>query len=223
MEFLPVTTVLLQTENGTLELRPLKMGSRARFLEYRAQAYRVLQEDTLTQYAAERGFLPAFHCALQNPKFAHAVEQMLALHGVGLEQVDTQQTIGLLFSYQGGDGLLVQLEFPPMPTDGKPLDPGLDPYHYLIALLYYRERDLAVAKMAVDGLTYSELTGTLKALEAIAKQSGEKSKPAPTPATDEERAELLAKVKERFSQFQQPGAADPGLAAIQNAMARGVE
>lgn len=212
------TTILLTTDSGSLELRALKCGDRQKFLRYRALAYEVLQGDTLAHFAAGYGFMAAFRCAIQDQGFAHCCREMLALHGVDMDGLDSAQVVALLFSYQGGDGLLVQLEFPPMPSDGKPLSPDLDPYHYLIAVLAYRDGDIARAKATVDQLTYEEITGVLRGLKEVAK---DKSKPEAAPQlSEEERAAQLAdaraKLQQRLSAQQKPpDGVDPGLAAIQ--------
>lgn len=170
----PTRYIVQEHSDRKIIVKALPYRSRRDFLWARGEAWAILGGSLVANAEAALGIEIAIGGLLDShEEFRFLVEKMLSLHGLHLVELDTVQITKLLFRDGDGDGLLVRLEFPPIPVDGEPVtgDPDLSPYATLIAVLAGSSGNYYQAKQAVDELSYPEITTLLKVLEEQFKRS----------------------------------------------------
>lgn len=150
-------SVLLEIGGDRVEVKPLPLGSRRRFVDLQAFIAEIIQAnpDLSIGYLYDH-----------DGDFAWAAKESLALFGLPIEQLSAGQLNQLLFAYDGGAGALWQLEFPDPGAGkgGKLLDPDIDPYHAAIAALwsYTPDRTLAEVTEILGEISYQDLQGIME-------------------------------------------------------------
>ena len=179
-------------DNRIIEARCLPCSARRDFLRWRDEAWAILQGDKLSN-RTQTANQSIQHVFDTNEEFRWLCTQMLSAHGIDVDRLDIFQVIELLFlSGEQEDGLLVKLQFPPVPPNsGKPLEPGEDPYYSLWASLAYSSGSWLQAKQTMDTLTYEEV---IRLSEHLEKMSKERTPSPSEPVTPEEvvRKESIA-------------------------------
>lgn len=111
--------------------------------------------------------------------FATAANDAIALFGIQPDWVNAEMLVSLLFTHEGGQGLLQQMEFPPVQKTGTPLEDGQDPYAHAIASVwsFMPNHSLDQVKAVVDSMPWAQLEQILEARneQAIANDPKAKS------------------------------------------------
>lgn len=114
----------------------------------------------------------------QDEDFAWYCKEMLRLCSVDWRQLDLPQIVTLLFRAENSDGLLVSLQFPPLPpgTEGEISTNESDPYFRVMAALAFNSGDWYAAKQAMDSMRYDEVLALSNQLAELAKESKAEAK-----------------------------------------------
>lgn len=114
-----------------------------------------------------------------NPEFAASVDDCLEICGLSPTYCSAAQVHGLFFAYEGGPGLVLQVEFPK--TEGNPaqiLDPERDPYHAAIAALWSHSPDLSLLEVQniLAEMPWEDVAGAMAERNRIAQEADPKYK-----------------------------------------------
>ena len=218
--------ILIETTDGTRYIgRCLPCGARRRFLEYRTQAWEILAASQPAQVLAQSSLNNSIAYLWDNDgDFQFLCIQMLDLHKLPWKTLDLAQVVTLLFRTEDSDGLLVKLQFPPMPTNGKPGKvTNEDPYTYLVAMMAFGEKgDWYQAKQTVDEMPYDDVVKVAAHLEEMYTKAtkGDKDKPTapPVPEITPDRKAILDSIKAKAREMTTVDENQAALDAIQAAM-----
>lgn len=216
------STIRVKDHKGTIvECRCLPCSVRHEFLRWRDEAWKILQGDDLAgrSQSASMGIQHLFDAS---EEFRWLCSQMLAAHGLSIETLDIFQVIELLFlSGEKEDGILVKLQFPPIPPgSGKKLEEGEDPYYSLWASLAYSTGNWMQVKEALDCMTYEEVIQVSTHLERISKAQNQEAEPSemPSPVSQAKQELVRQKAREAREKGTQEGIREQQLQAIKRAI-----
>lgn len=203
----PSQILVTAPDGSTVVCRCLPCTARKEFLELWDMAWEIVKNDPIAPHLET--LMAIGHIWDKSAEFRWLCLRMLELHNIE-GCLDLPQIVELLFVHEGGNGMLVALQFPPMPVGSKPTLPNdSDPHAQLLAILAYRTGDWAAAKQALDTIPYDTL---VEALQINPEGSGKK--PAPPPS-DPAQESLLQKSRAAFRE----GDAQSGLNAIREKVA----
>ena len=221
----PDSIIITFTDGNRIVGRCLPCGDRRRFLEYRGKAWEILTASHAAQVLSQTSIPRSVAYLWDNDgDFRFLCIEMLALHNLPWQTLDLTQVIDLLFRSEDGDGRLVKLQFPPMPTSGASGKvTAEDPYTYLVAMLAFgKEGDWYQAKQTVDAMPYDDVVKVASHMEEMYAEAtkGSKTKPQapPVPEMTPDRKALLERIKAKGKELATPDMNKAALDAIQAAM-----
>lgn len=137
----------------------LPLPDRLRFLELRARAWEIIQNNA---------DLTSSLLYDSTPEFRDYCDEMLSLCSVDPRWCDWQIVLALLFRHESNDGLIIQQEFPATDPNADVVeDPG-NPYHRAIASLMLLENtNYEQAKQIVNSTPWDELQSVLERLAEL--------------------------------------------------------
>ena len=136
-----------------------------------------------------------------NREFQACIDDCLEICGLSPEYCSAAQVHGLFFAYEGGPGLLLQVEFPDAPSNpARLLDPERDPYHAAIAAVWSHSPDLSLIEVReiLEEIPWDEVSGAIAERNRIIKESDPKWREEEAERRVE--AELAAYFSEEFPQ-----------------------
>lgn len=203
----PSQILVSSPDGSTVVCRCLPCTARKEFLELWDMSWEIVKNDPIAPHLEI--LMAIGHIWDNSPEFRWLCLRMLEMHNIE-GSLDLPQIVELLFFHEEGNGLLVSLQFPPMPVGSKPsLPKNADPHAQLLAILAYRTGDWAAAKQALDTIPYDAL---IQALQI--NPEGDEKKPNPTPSNPGQES-LLQKSRSAF----RDGEVQSGLDAIRERVA----
>lgn len=149
------SSLLLDLGGDRVEVRPLPLSKRRRFIELQTFLGQLIEAhpDLSIGYFYDR-----------DPDFEWAIDESLMLFGLSADQLSGGQVAQLLFAYDGGPGALWQLEFPEADeVPGRLLNPKSDPYHSAIAAVWSYSPDKTLAEVvdSIAEVPWADIEGIL--------------------------------------------------------------
>ena len=201
----PSTVVVSAHDGARVVARCLPCSQRRQFLALWEAAWERLKDSQLAQAASEiSDEIGIAYLWDSDPDFQWLCLQMLSLHGIDGGQLDIAQVAELLFrTGDGQNGLLVGLQFPPLPPGVQGKEDIGDPYYRLMATIAFKSGDWAAAQLAMQTIPYDDVVNLCAELEKAYSESAQAtpkatSKVEPTDALDKLEKVALADIQERI-------------------------
>jgi hypothetical protein len=218
----PSNLIITCTDGNKMIGQCLPTIARKLFLELWRDAWELMTESMLANAAASQGdkWKAVAHLFDNEPDFKFLCRSMLDLFKVNIDRLDIGQVSELLFFSEGGQGLLLDLQFPPMPPGGEAPkeDDWIDPAARLLGLIAYRSGNWAEAYQTLKDVPYDMLVQAFEAQKQAhddetrkAKNPGRSSPPPrsnqPQSQSEDPRLAMVELVRQKAGQMRQQGAA----------------
>ena len=178
----PTNLIITDCNGKTIIGQCLPTIARQTFLELWRDAWGIMSDSLLANAAASSGdkWKAIAHLFDNNPDFKFLCRSMLQMFNLNIDRLDIGQVTELLFFSEGGQGLLVDLQFPPMPPGGTAPkeDDWIDPAARMLGLMAYRSGNWQEAYEALKNIPYDQL---VQAFEAQKQAHGEETRKAKNP------------------------------------------
>jgi len=207
MHYCDRSRVVVSAHNGVVvKCYCLPLRQRSLFLEHWEDAWEIIKESVLAQSAAQHDKAHAIAYLWDEGNrdgaddrckyFVWLCKEMLRIHGVNALELDIHQLTELLFFSEGGNGLLFNLQFPPIPPGSRGKAEAGDPQYKLMAMLSFRSGNWIEAQKVVAEIPYDEVVKILAEQEKLYEQSKREldkgTGTAPPPPLPEQTPEQLA-------------------------------
>lgn len=208
----PSTLIITDCSGKTMLGQCLPTIARERFLVLWRDAWELMTNSMLANAAASKGekWKAVAHLFDGNPDFKFLCRSMLELFKISIDRLDIGQVSELLFFSEGGQGLLVDLQFPPMPPGGEAPreDDWIDPVARMLGLMAYRT-NWTDAYTALNTIPYDQIVQAFEAQNQLhreemakAKKPGRPSVPQPPndPTNDLAMQQRLEEMRRKVEQ-----------------------
>lgn len=193
--------------------------ARDTFLGLWRDAWGLMTNSMLANAAASNGdkWKAVAHLFDNDSDFKFLCRSMLQMFGINIDLLDIGQVSELLFFSEGGQGLLVDLQFPPMPPGGEAPkeDDWIDPAARMLGLMAYRT-NWTDAYNALKDIPYDQLVQAFEAQKQMHEEAvGKTTKPGRTPPparpNDPDFEQKLENMRRKVEEMRKQGAASIAL------------
>lgn len=176
----PSRLIITDCEGKTIVGQCLPTIARQTFLELWRDAWGIMSDSLLANAAAssEDQWKAIAHLFDNNPDFKFLCRSMLQMFNLNIDRLDIGQVTELLFFSKGGQGQLVDLQFPPMPPGGEAPkeDDWIDPAAKMLGLMAYRSGNWQEAYEALKNIPYDQLVQAFEAQRQAHEEETRKAK-----------------------------------------------
>lgn len=148
-------------------IKPLPLMRRAEFMDYQRQISEICQEypEQTTQWLYDNHSL-----------FQRLIDRSLMLYGLSAAVVSYGMLVELFFAYDGGPGLLWQLEWVEPAVSGRLLNPQTDPTHAAIATYWSYNPQLSLGQVMqeLEACAWVDIVKILKQQNQVPEEEGSK-------------------------------------------------
>ena len=218
----PSSVIITDRDRKTIVGQCLATIDRDFFLKLWRSAWEIITESMLANAAASQGdkWKAVAYLFDNNLDFKFLCWQMLRLFDVNIDRLDIGQVSELLFFSEGGQGLLLDVQFSAMPLGGEAPkeDDWIDPAARLLALIAFRSGNWAEAYEALKNIPHNLLVQAFEAERQAHEEQTRKAKnpgrSSPPPRSNQSQSQsedprlaMVELVRQKAEQMRQQGAA----------------
>ena len=211
----PSNLIIADCKGGqTIVGQCLPTIARDTFLALWRDAWELMTNSMLANAAASQGdkWKAVAHLFDNEPDFKFLCRSMLQMFRINIDFLDIGQVSELLFFSEGGQGLLVDLQFPPMPPGGEAPkeDDWIDPAARMLGLMAYRT-NWTDAYNALREIPHDQLVQAFEAQKQMHEEAtGKTKKPGRVPSSarpdDPEFNQKLESMRRKVEEIRNQGA-----------------